>query len=95
VNRVRGEFSFWAEVDALPDGDPHRDELYSMFFELVENGPILGDTRHARWSFGNRWLDGYSLDLKDGSGFVGYLDVTDPRSGDPLIALLHLIWYDP
>jgi hypothetical protein len=89
---VRGTFSFWAEVDGVPQGDPLLEEIYDVAFALSTNGPDIPGSCPLTIPFGNRYLPGYVIDLPSGAGYITYAAVTAP-DGEHLIAMLSLIWF--
>jgi hypothetical protein len=95
MNReVRGTFSFWAELDSIALDDPRVDEVYEIAFTLLEEGPRIEGAMRTWWPWGIGLEHGYYIDLPDGSGFIGYMDLAERIGGPSRIALIHLIWYD-
>lgn len=89
---VRWSLSFQAEYEALEDDDPRRDEVMRLSFALTNTEPDeLPSVRETMWPWGGGWVDGYEVDLEDGRGFVGFAPLTDPKTGEPIIGMLHLI----
>jgi len=88
--RVRGLAPFWQSVDALDEDDPRKPEVYQVAFRLLEDGPALSDARAISWIWGQATVDGYSIDLPGGDGFIAYAPI--PEVPD-LIYLMNLVLF--
>ena len=93
VHPVRGSLSFWAEYGALADDDPRKRQVRETAFALVESGANLPGSSPSTWPWGDRLVEGRAVDLEDGSGFIAYAELQDPRTGEGFIGLIYLIWY--
>ena len=79
-------------MDALAEGDPRREDVYEIAFRLEREDPDNQDTS-TMWPFGNGWEPGWTLDLPDGSGFVGAVIIHDAHTDEAIVALIHFVLF--